>query len=138
MPTTEELLASVPMFADLSPKELKSVAKLMTSLDVEAGRELMTQGKTGNEFIVFLDGAGEVLIDGEKVATLGPGDFVGEVSLVTNDVRMATVRTTAPSKIEVLSNREFNSLLDANPSVAKKVLITAIRRLQKAENRTSA
>ena len=98
------------------------------------GRVLTTQGKPGREFIIIEDGTARVEIDGTTVAHLGPGDFLGELALITGDPRNATVTATSPMVLRVLNGREFNDLLDESPQVTRKIMVGAVRRVQRNEN----
>lgn len=121
-------LANVPIFSELSQADRKKLGKLMTSVNFKEGKVLMRQGQHGNEFLIILAGTAKVEIDGVVVANLGPGDFIGELAVVANVPRSATVTSTSPLEAEVLTRSEFFSLLD-QPSIAKKVLIGAVKRL---------
>jgi len=121
-------LANVPIFSELSQSDRKKLGKLMTSVNFKEGKVLMRQGQHGNEFLIILAGTAKVEIDGVVVANLGPGDFIGELAVVANVPRSATVTTTSAVEAEVLTRSEFFSLLD-QPSIAKKVLIGAVKRL---------
>lgn len=127
---TEERLAKVSMFSDLSKKELKAVARLMTPLELPAGRVITKQGTPGREFVVILSGTANVDIDGTIVAHLSAGDFLGELAVISGESRTATVTATSEMLVEVLNRREFMTLLDESPAVAKKILVGAVKRLQ--------
>ena len=124
-----ELLRAVPLFADLSKRELESVAALADELDLPAGRELTKEGTRGGEFIVIVEGAADVRRRGRQVNTLSSGDFLGEIALVTGAPRTATVKTTAPSRLLVLTSAQFRRLLRDTPSLQLKVLDAIARRL---------
>jgi len=124
-----ELLRAVPLFADLSKRELESVAALADELDLPAGRELTKEGARGGEFIVIVEGAADVRRRGRQVNTLSSGDFLGEIALVTGAPRTATVKTTAPSRLLVLTSAQFRRLLRDTPSLQLKVLDAIARRL---------
>jgi CRP/FNR family cyclic AMP-dependent transcriptional regulator len=93
------------------------------------GQELTHEGATGREFVVLVDGAANVRRKGRKVNTLGAGDFLGEIALITGTPRTATVTTTAPSRILVVTARDFRTLLRRMPSLQMKVLDTLASRL---------
>ena len=109
-----EALQSVGLFAGCSKKELASVAGLCISLDVAEGFVLTTQGTRGDECFVIGTGDAEVAIDGEAVATVGPGDCIGEMSLLDGGPRTATVTALSPMTLYILSSVEFRSLLETN------------------------
>jgi hypothetical protein len=127
-----EALQSVGLFAGCSKKELASVARLCTTLDVDKGFVLTTQGTRGNECFVIGAGNAEVAIDDKAVATVGPGDCVGEMSLLDGGPRTATVTALGPMTLYLLSSGEFRSLLQTN-AVARKIMISLAQRLRGAE-----
>lgn len=124
-----ELLRGVPLFARCSKRELQQVATLADELQVPAGRTLTCEGKTGYQFVVLVEGAAEVRRKGRKLNALGAGDFLGEIALVRGTPRTATVTTTEPSRVLVLSAPDFRRLLRSQPALQLKVLETAVARL---------
>jgi CRP/FNR family cyclic AMP-dependent transcriptional regulator len=124
-----EVLRSVPLFSRCSRSELDAIAALTTELAFEPGRTLTREGTPGLEFFVLLEGAAAVRRKGRRVGTLGAGDFVGEVALVSGLPRTATVTITAPSRVLVVSASEFRELLLAAPSTALKIVEALGRRL---------
>lgn len=117
-----ELLKSVPLFHECSNKELNELASLADELELPAGRKLTAEGASGKEFIVIVDGAAEVHRKGRKVANLRSGDFLGEIALITGEPRTATVTTTKPSRLLVITAQAFRTLLRDLPSMQFKVL----------------
>mgnify|MGYP003711289727 CR=1 FL=1 len=89
--TTRTPLAELELFADLSKSELRSLVRLMTPVRVRAGRDLTREGETGREFMIIVDGTATVRRGGKVIATLGAGDFVGELSMLAGVPRTATV-----------------------------------------------
>ncbi len=128
-----EQLAEIELFSELSKRELKKVASLMTTVDVKAGRTLTAQGQPGREFMIIEQGEATVRRNGRVVARFGPGDFFGELAIVAGVPRTATVTADTPMTIEVLNRREFTSLLDESALVARKVLTGAVKRLHEIE-----
>jgi CRP/FNR family transcriptional regulator, cyclic AMP receptor protein len=128
-----ELLKRVPLFAGCSKRELGEIAMLADELDLPDSRNLTRQGTGGWEFIVLVEGAADVFRDGRSVNELGPGDFVGEISLVTGRPRTATVRTRGPSRILVLTAAGFRALMRDVPTIQGKVLAALAARLQPDE-----
>jgi CRP-like cAMP-binding protein len=124
-----ELLKRVPLFADLSKRELESVASIADELDLPEGRELTTEGARGAEFIVIADGAADVRRRGRTINKLKSGDFLGEIAVITGTPRTATVKTTAPSRVLVLTASGFRKLLRETPSLQLKVLDALAKRL---------
>ena len=117
-----ELIKRVPLFARCSKRELAEIGALADEIDLPAGKELTKQGATGREFFVLLAGSAEVTRDGSQVATLGAGDFLGEIALVTKAPRTATVTTLEPVRALVITDRAFRNLLDHSPELQLKVL----------------
>lgn len=124
-----ELISRVPLFAGCSKRELGEIASLADEITLPAGRKLTSEGASGHEFVVLVDGAAEVKRGGRLVTRLGPGDFLGEISLVTGQKRTATVTTTVPSRLLVVSAPGFRRLLRDLPSLQLKVLEAVAARL---------
>ncbi len=123
-----ELMRQVPLFAGCSKRELAEIAQLADELDLPSGRELIRQGERGREFFVLADGTVEVSRDGESSA-LGPGDFFGEIALVSDVPRTATVTSTSPVRLLVITDRAFRNVLERSPGIQLKVLDALARRL---------
>ena len=127
--STDELLAEVPLFKDLSKKHLQHISSLATRLDLPAGRELTREGATGHEFLVVLEGEVEVRIGDKVIATRGPGEYFGEIALLDHRPRTATVVATTPVVVEVIGQREFATMLDDEPEVAAQLKSAMAQRL---------
>jgi CRP/FNR family transcriptional regulator, cyclic AMP receptor protein len=124
-----ELLKRVPLFERCSKRELEQIAALADELDLPDARDLTSQGKGGFEFMVLVEGEADVIRGVRKVNTLGPGDFIGEISLITGEPRSATVKTRGPSRILVITASGFRTLMKDVPSIKDKVLEAVTRRL---------
>jgi CRP/FNR family transcriptional regulator, cyclic AMP receptor protein len=124
-----ELLKRVPLFAGCSKRELGEIASVADELDLPTARDLTTEGSTGREFVVLVEGEADVLRKGRLVAGLGPGDFVGEIALVTGGPRTATVRTRGPARVLVLTASGFRTLMRDVPSIQAKVLMALAERI---------
>jgi CRP/FNR family transcriptional regulator, cyclic AMP receptor protein len=124
-----ELLKRVPLFAGCSKKELGEIAMVADEIDVGAGEVLTTEGDSGREFFVLVDGAAEVHRNGRRVSALGSGDFFGEIALVSERPRTATVTTTVPVRLLVVTDRAFRELMRKVPSIQLKVLTALADRL---------
>ena len=130
-----ELLRGVWLFERCSKKELEALAKLATPVDLQAGKELAAQGEQGSEFFVVVSGKAEATREGVVIGTLGPGSFFGEMSLLERAPRVATVTTTEPTTVLVLTAKAFDKLVASMPSVDRKMLIVLANRLREIESR---
>jgi CRP-like cAMP-binding protein len=126
-------LAQVPLFSALSKKELQLVARRAEDVKVDAGRILVSEGSTGSEFFVIIDGTAVVSRHGRKVATLGAGDAFGELALLDKAPRNATVTAQTEMELVVLGQREFGGLIDEVPGFARKLLAGMARRLRDSD-----
>jgi CRP/FNR family cyclic AMP-dependent transcriptional regulator len=124
-----DMIKSVPLFERSSKKTLKEVAGIADEIDLPEGKVLTRQGRTGYEFFVLIEGTVEVTRDAKRIRTLGPGDFFGEIALVSNVPRTATVTTTSPVRALVISAQNFRSLVARSPEVALQVLDAVAHRL---------
>jgi CRP-like cAMP-binding protein len=122
-------LQKIPLFADLSKKELRFLAQMTSETSVREGSTLVKQGETGQEAMIVEDGTADVLRDGVKIDDLGPGDFFGEMSLINHMPRNADVVATSDMDLLVMDAREFSSVLSEYPEVAVKILKTVVERL---------
>ncbi len=129
----DEQLAVVPLFAGLSKRQLRRIASLMTRIDRPAGQVLTTQGEPGCEFFIVLEGEVEVRQEDRVIATRRAGEYVGEIALLDRRPRTATVVATTPVSLEVLSRREFVSLLAEAPELCEQILATMAQRLADVE-----
>ena len=124
-----EALSRAPLFEGLSKKELAELARHSEDVEVPAGTVLCKEGATGQEFFVIADGEAEVKRRGKKAQALGAGDFFGEIALIDNVPRTATVTAKTPLRFFVLTRADFSRLLDDSPGVERKVLRTLARRV---------
>ena len=124
-----ELLKRVPLFAGCSKSELRELAKTADELDIREGTVLTREGRTGKEFFVLIDGTANVTKAGKKVAELKAGDWFGEIALITDSPRTATVTATSPGDVLVITDRRFRSVVETMPSIALKVLSRVGERL---------
>ena len=116
-----ELIKSAPLFEHCSKGDLAKIATIADELDVRAGKVLITEGERGREFFVIVTGEVEVRRQGRKLATLGPGNFFGEMALLSKIPRTATVTALTPLDVLVITDRAFVDLLDKMPSLWPKV-----------------
>jgi CRP-like cAMP-binding protein len=117
----ESRLRSIALFEPLPRDARQLVAQHADELDTGEGTQLVRQGEFAYEFFVIEKGSAEVLRDGERIAELGPGDFLGEMGIVGNVVRNATVVTTSPSTVIVMTAQAFRSVSRSNPGLASQI-----------------
>ena len=126
-------LQQVPMFSACSKRDLGLVARRAEDVRVAAGKVLVNEGETGHEFFVILDGTARVTRHGKRVATLGPGSAFGELALLDQAPRNATVVAETPMELVVLGQREFAGIIDEVPGFARKLLAGMAARLRDAD-----
>jgi CRP/FNR family cyclic AMP-dependent transcriptional regulator len=124
-----ELIRHAPLFAHLSKRELEQIAQLADEIDLREGKEMTKQGSRGREFFVLLEGDADVEKDGHTINTLGAGDFFGEIALVSDTPRTATVTATSPVRALVITDRSFKRLMRDMPEIQAKVLSALAARL---------
>ncbi|MCU1352843.1 MAG: cyclic nucleotide-binding protein [Acidimicrobiales bacterium] len=123
-------LAQIPLFSSLSKRDLQKIARASNEITVEPGRLLVDQGDAGREAFVVLDGEAIVKRNGRKVATLGPGDAIGELALLDHGPRTASVEAVTPMKLLVLTAREFAGVLDEVPGLSHKLMASLAGRVR--------
>jgi CRP/FNR family cyclic AMP-dependent transcriptional regulator len=127
-------LASVSLFSACSKKELQAVARATDEVVLPAGRTLCEQGGTGREAFVIMEGTAEVLINGTKVATVGPGACVGELALLDHGPRTATVIAETEVTALVIGLREFAAILDEVRPMSHKLLRALAARIRELDS----
>jgi CRP-like cAMP-binding protein len=130
-----ELVRDVPLFADLDRRELQGLANSMKERTFRSGQTIAAEGQTGIGFFVIAEGTANVSKGGEERATLGPGDYFGEIALIDDGVRTASVTADSELKVYGLTSWEFRPLVESNASIAWKLLQTMAKRLRDAEAR---
>jgi len=128
-----DLLKSIPLFAGFSGRELERLGMLADRVDLPVGRVLMRQGEAGHEMFVIVRGRAEIERDGRVIAERANGDIVGEIALVDEGPRTATVTLTEPSQLLVVGHRDFHALMEEMPTVRTQVLETLARRVRRLE-----
>jgi CRP-like cAMP-binding protein len=123
-----EHLTSIPLFADLDADELDAVGRAVTELPFPADRVLLREGTRGSDMFIVVEGLLEVTRDGAHVATVGPGEFVGELAFLTGAARNATVTTRTPTRVLHVDSRALDEVLDRAPQIAVKMLPVVARR----------
>jgi CRP/FNR family transcriptional regulator, cyclic AMP receptor protein len=124
-----ELIRSVPLFSGCSKRELAEIASMTDELDFPEGETLIVEGERGREFLVLIEGTGDVSRKGRKLPPLGRADCVGEIALILDVPRTATVTTSSPVRALVMTNQSFRSLLKRSPQIQLKVLRSLAERL---------
>ncbi len=124
-----DLIKGVPLFEHCSKRELGLIARIADELDLPAGKDLTREGAPGREFLVLLEGTADVKKRGERVAALGPGDFLGEIALLIDVPRTATVTTTSPARALVVTAHHFRQVLARSPETRVKLVEALAQRL---------
>jgi len=124
-----DALRQAPLFAGLSKEELAELASMADELEVDAGTVLTKEGELGHEFFAIVDGDVDFIRGGKRIEMPQPGRFFGEIALVENVPRMATVVAKTPLRFFVLNERDFKRLMDANPAIERKIMQALARRL---------
>lgn len=122
-------LGQIPFFEGVSKKDLQQVGTWTDEVDVPAGKKLAEQGTFAYEFFVIEDGTADVTQDGQKVRSLGPGDFFGEIGLLESERRTATVVATAPMRLVVMTGQDFRTMESKLPHVGQQVRAKIAERL---------
>ena len=124
-----ELIKGVPLFSQLGGKELDEVAGIADEIDLPEGKELTVEGQPGREFMVIIQGDASVRRGGQEVNRLGAGDFFGEIALIRQEPRTATVVAESPIRVLVITDRSFRTLLEHSPAIEEKVTSAMAARL---------
>ena len=117
-----ELLRSVPLFSGCSQKELGQISAIADELYQPDGTTLIDEGTKGREFFVLVEGTVEARRNGRRLRTMNAGDFFGEIALVTETPRTASVVATSPVRLLVITAQAFQRLLHETPSIRAKIL----------------
>jgi CRP/FNR family transcriptional regulator, cyclic AMP receptor protein len=127
--TKVEALKRAPLFEGLSRKELTQLARVSEDMEIPEGTALTKEGEIGHEFFVIVEGETQVKRKGRTIGNRGSGDFIGEIALLEQVPRTATVTAKTPLRVFVLTSKDFHHLLEENPKVQRKVLRALARRL---------
>lgn len=126
-----ELLGRIPLFAGCTKAELIEVAISADEREASEGETLTEEGQRGREFFIVVEGTVAVRRGGRKLADLGPGDWFGEIAILTYKPRTATVTATSPVRLFVISDRAFRRVVETTPRIAVKVLGNVALRLER-------
>jgi CRP-like cAMP-binding protein len=127
-------LEEVPLLADCTQKQLRSLSDISRVVEVPAGTSLTRAGQPGDEFFVILDGSAAVEKPGKKRVFLKPGDFFGEMSLLDGGPRSVTVRAATSIRVLVIDRKNFQELLREVPELTQRLLVTLSRRIRSLES----
>ena len=125
-----ELLAGCPLFRGVGPKELAALAETATEVDFPARHVIVRQGDVGTGFFVIVEGRTRVIRDAETLATLGPGDFFGELSVLDGQPRTAQVIAEEPTRCLALASWDFERILTEQPALSLAILRGLAMRLR--------
>jgi CRP-like cAMP-binding protein len=126
-------LKSIWLFSSCTGSELRKIRSSLDEVVVPAGKVLVEEGRIGLEFFLIVSGTATVTRNGRKVATLGPGGYFGELSLLDRKPRSASVVTDTEMDVLVLSQRQFNSVMQSVPTIARKMLSAMANRVREAD-----
>jgi CRP-like cAMP-binding protein len=131
-------LASIPLFASCSKRQLEEIGRVADELIIEAGAVLVSEGEIGQELFVIVEGTATATRDGASIATLHAGEFVGELAVLTRGRRNATVTADSQLTVLVLTAAGLSQLLDDVPGLAKRLLTIVVARLAMAASEVTA
>jgi CRP-like cAMP-binding protein len=128
-------LSKIWLFSTSSAKDLRVIRKALEEVTVPPGRVLCEQGTIGREFFLIVEGKAAVKKNNRKTATLGPGQYFGELALLDRRPRSASVISETDMKLLILGQRQFNGVLDAVPALSRKMLAAMATRLREADEK---
>jgi CRP/FNR family transcriptional regulator, cyclic AMP receptor protein len=137
MAASEELIRQVPLFAGLDKKDIQGLASTMKERRFDTGDTVAVEGSTGIGFFIIDEGEATVSVQGQEVNTLGHGDYFGEVALIDDGARTATITAKTPLTAYGITSWEFRPLVESNAKIAWKMLEIMAKRLRDAEQRSS-
>ena len=136
MAAPEELIRQVPLFSDLDKSEMQGLASSMKERTFDEGDTIASEGQSGIGFFIIDEGEAAVSVGGEDRATLGHGDYFGEIALIDDGARTATIKAKSPLKCYGITSWEFKPLVEGNAGLAWKMLQMMAKRLRDAEQRS--
>ncbi len=128
-----EMLRSISLFTACGPGDLARIAKLVDEIDVPDGHVIMRQGEPGTEMFIVVSGKAIAVRDGLPITEFGPGAVFGEMSLISEGPRTATVTADGPLRALVVAHREFHSLMDDHPKFRMRVLEGLAHKVRRIE-----
>jgi CRP-like cAMP-binding protein len=136
MAAPQELIQQVPLFSDLNKKELQGLASSMKERTFNEGDTIAVEGQSGVGFFIIDEGEATISVKGEEVRTLGHGDHFGEVALIDDGARTATITAKSPLKCYGITSWEFRPMVEQNADLAWKMLQTMAKLLRASEKRS--
>lgn len=127
------ILSNIPIFSDLTKKDLASIQRMMSKFQIEAGEEFITEGTVGRAAFIIVSGNASVWKGGKLIASVGPGAVIGEMALLAGTPCNATVKAESDLMVESLDRREFSAFLDVNIAMTRRLLKATIIRLLQTE-----
>ena len=128
-----QLLRRVPLFSDLDDKEREEIAGSMKRRTFQAGQEIAVEGESGVGFFVIEDGQAKVSVHGDEVRRLGPGDYFGEIALIAQSARTATVTADSELRTYAMTFWDFRPLVEDTPGIAWKLLQGAVKQYDQSQ-----
>ena len=128
-------LKKIPLFEGLSDHDLERLATWTDEIDVPSGKNLITQATFAHEFMLIAEGTAEVSHDGQHLADMGPGEFFGEMALLSHHPRMASIVATSDLTLVVMHERNFRAMEEAVPTVANRIAKVIAERERLAKER---
>ena len=123
-------LETIPLFAELSARQRRGLSKQLSEIELEPGERLVDEGEFAHQFFVIEEGKAAVVASGKHLTDLGPGDFLGEMGIVRQVVRNATVVTTSPGTVIVMTSQDFRAMQRSTPAVASQIEAAVEERCQ--------
>jgi len=131
-------LSDIWLFSTCSARDLRTIRRALEEVTVPPGRVLCEEGAVGREFFLILDGRATVRRKGRRIASLGAGDYFGELALLDRRPRSATVVSDTEMLLLVLGQREFNGVLEAVPALSRKLLAAMATRLRESDTKAAS
>jgi CRP-like cAMP-binding protein len=128
-----QLLKQVPLFSDLDDRDREEIAGSMKQRTFSAGQQIAVEGESGVGFFVIQDGAATVTVHGDEVRRLGPGDYFGEIALIAQSARTATVTADSELRTYAMTFWDFRPLVEDTPGIAWKLLQGAVKQYDQSQ-----